>query len=113
MGRRLIGTVPIHQEDGTVKWYGPDDKVPASVAKQIGDHAWVEDDEDAVEPPVPPTPAPSGATPPPLSGAGSGAEAWAEYAAKLGVSLPDGSTKRDDIVAAVRAAGYPVEQPAD
>lgn len=46
MGRRLKGTVPIHNEDGSTSWYGPDDKVPADVAKEIGDHAWTDDDGD-------------------------------------------------------------------
>lgn len=47
--------------------------------------------------------------PPPLSGPGSGAPAWREHAAALGVAVePD--AKRDDVVEAIRAAGHPVER---
>jgi hypothetical protein len=107
MGRRLTGTVPIHQEDGTVAWYGPDDDIPADVAARIGDHAWITDDEPEPEPEPDPDvdPAP---VPPPLNGPGSGVEAWAAYAAALSVTVPEGA-KRDEIVEAVRAAGHPVE----
>lgn len=52
------------------------------------------------------TVAPDG--PPPKSGAGSGVEAWAAYAAAQGVEIPEGA-KRDDIVAALETAGVPTE----
>lgn len=45
MARRLVGSVPIHGEAGEVTWYHPGDKIPAAVAKTIGDHAWIDDDE--------------------------------------------------------------------
>lgn len=40
--RKLNATVHVHQEDGSVNVYGPDDDVPAADAKKIGDHAWVD-----------------------------------------------------------------------
>lgn len=103
MGRRLVGYVPIHEGDQTT-WYGPDDKVPAKHAKLIGDHAWVDDETDDGSPAVP------AAEPPPLGGPGSGAEAWLEYARSFDppVEVTD-DAKRDEIVEAIKAAGYPVE----
>lgn len=47
-------------------------------------------------------------SPPPKRGAGSGVEAWSEYARKAGVDVPD-DAKRDDIVAACEAADVPTE----
>lgn len=41
---------------------------------------------------------------PPLTGAGSGKKAWAEHAAAIGVAVA-GDATRDDIIAAVDAAG--------
>lgn len=46
--------------------------------------------------------------PPPKAGRGSGKEAWAAYAEKLDVDV-DADATRDDIVAAVAAAGHPVD----
>lgn len=45
--------------------------------------------------------------PPPQSGAGSGKEAWAQYAARRSVSVSE-DAGRDDIIAAVKKAGHPV-----
>lgn len=61
----------------------------------------------------PPTHEPSdpteddGPVPPPKGGAGSGRDAWAEYATAHRVPLTDGA--RDDIIAALDAAGVPTE----
>jgi hypothetical protein len=41
---------------------------------------------------------------PPRSGGGSGRDAWAAYAGELGINVADSMT-RDDIIAAVDAAG--------
>lgn len=77
--------------------YGPDDDVPADVAAKITNPAaWGE----AV------TASQDG--PPPQSGRGSGTDAWVAYAASAGVDVPD-DAGRDDIIAAVAAAGHPVE----
>jgi len=80
------------------QWFRPGDPVPAEVADQLGDHLWIDDGR----------PDPTGPTPPPLGGAGSGIDAWAEYAALLGVDV-EGLTKRDEIVSAISDAGHPVE----
>lgn len=56
---------------------------------------------------------PDGPVPPPRHGEGSGRAAWAAYAAELDVAI-DRDDKRDDIIAKVAGAGYPVEaQPAE
>lgn len=54
----------------------------------------------------------TGPTPPPISGKGSGTQAWADYADSLGVSVAD-DADRDAIVQAVSAAGHPVEVAAE
>lgn len=104
MSRRLRAYVPVH--DGTETfWYGPDSDVPARHAKLIGPHAWADGGsgaDEAVEE------GPTGPTPPPQGGPGSGRDAWAGYAAELGVDV-DGDAGRDDIIAAVRDAGHRVE----
>jgi hypothetical protein len=46
--------------------------------------------------------------PPPRGGAGSGRDAWSAYAAASGVEVDEDAT-RDDIVAALDAAGVPTE----
>lgn len=52
MGRHLVTTVPIHEKDGTVTWYGPGDEVPEDVAAKIQDKAWA-DDEESLDQPTP------------------------------------------------------------
>jgi hypothetical protein len=49
-----------------------------------------------------------GEVPPPLAGRGSSREAWAAYAATLGVTVASDAS-RDEIVDAVRVAGVRVE----
>lgn len=51
---------------------------------------------------------PPDGTLPPKSGAGSGKDAWAAYAAAKGVTVA-GEASRDDIIAACAAAGVPTE----
>lgn len=46
--------------------------------------------------------------PPPRAGAGSGKDAWKDYAAANGVDVSDDAT-RDEIIAAVESAGVPVD----
>lgn len=98
MGRRL--TAYVHAGG---RWYGPDDDVPAEVARQIGDHAW--SDDPAIQRPPAPTGAGGRAVDvPPRSGRGSGIEAWRRYAERHGVDAgPDMS--REDIIAACERAG--------
>lgn len=101
MSRRLIGYVHV---DGVA--YGPDDEVPAKVAKRIGEHAWT----DADSPAEVPTPTPTGAgdgsgdEAPPRSGRGSGIEAWLAFAKQHDVEV-DANASRDDVIAACEAAG--------
>lgn len=99
-GRKLVSTVYVHEEDGTYKVYGPDDDVPADVAKRINNpKAWgasetadesVSDDADE-----------SGL--PPKGGQGSGVDAWLAYADAEGIDVPEDAS-RDDVIAAVEAA---------
>lgn len=48
--------------------------------------------------------------PPPKSGPGSSRTKWATYAEQQGVTVPAGAD-RDDIIAALRDANVPVDQP--
>lgn len=50
MAKKLATHVHVHQRDadGNVSGtqvYGPDDKVPAAVAKEIGDHCWADESD--------------------------------------------------------------------
>lgn len=94
MGRRLRTFVHV---DGRA--YGPGDKVPTSVAKRIGDHAW---EVGGAEP------EPSGNEPPPRSGRGSGVEAWRSYAEANGVGI-DSEMSREQIIGALEQQGV-IEQ---
>jgi len=48
------------------------------------------------------------AGPPAKAGPGSSAEEWRNYAAALGVAVPE-DARRDDVIAALEAAGKPTE----
>lgn len=70
---------------------------PAELRDQLGDHLFGEvDDAEGGSSPVDAAP--------PRSGKGSGRDEWAAYAAAHGVDVEDGQS-RDDIVAALEAAG--------
>jgi len=45
MARRLRSFVHVFDERGNSHAFGPDDKVPAWAAKQMGDHCWESSDE--------------------------------------------------------------------
>lgn len=117
---RLTAYVHVHLPEGGTVVYGPDDEVPADHAALITNaDAWVGGTvPEPTEAPAPPNPAPvdadeqpmepSALPVPPRSGPGSGATAWAEYAAAHGVNVEDGAG-RTDIIAALTAAGVPVE----
>lgn len=66
----------------------------------------------AEQPPTPPADAGDGVqlevAPPPKAGQGSSAEAWRNYAVGLGVEVAD-DAPRDDVIAALEAAGKPTE----
>ena len=89
------------QVDGNIVGFGPGDDLPDEVARQIGAHAF----EDGVHP-LGDKPAASDG-PPPKAGAGSSADAWAAYADGK-VDVPD-DAKRDEIIAALDAAGIATE----
>lgn len=93
MTRRLIAYVHVN---GVA--YGPDDDVPAEVAKRIGDHAWADVDKPSG------APTPTGEDAPPRSGRGSGIDAWLAFAEQHGVGT-DSDMSRDDVIAACEAAG--------
>ncbi|MCW2901910.1 MAG: hypothetical protein JWO67_4175 [Streptosporangiaceae bacterium] len=44
MAKRLKAFVHVHQDDGTVNVYGPEDDVPKEDAAKIGDHAWTDEE---------------------------------------------------------------------
>ncbi|MCX4606987.1 hypothetical protein [Streptomyces mirabilis] len=99
MARRLIAYVHV---DGVA--YGPDSKVPADVAKRIGDHAWTDADSSAEAP----TPTGEGdgskGEAPPRSGRGSGREAWVTFAEAQGLDVDEDRT-REQIIADLEERG--------
>jgi hypothetical protein len=123
--RRLNTYVHVHI-DGTSSVFGPDDKVPADVAKLItNDAVWADEastDEPEVIEPTPALPEGVAATPtdvvaaaaddsvppPPKSGAGSGTEAWRKYADAKGFEV-DSDASRQEIIDTLAAAGVATE----
>lgn len=119
--RRLKAHVHVSDDAGQSHVFGPDDQVPDWAAEKITNPAaWdgdapadgPSDEQDAPtdEPPDDEDgPADGDAPddgPPPQSGRGGGRAAWAAYAAANDVEVADGAT-RDDIIAALNAAGVP------
>jgi hypothetical protein len=120
MGRRLSGYVHVGG-----RMYGPDDDVPSDVAARITNpKAWAEP-MDVEGPPLlgSSTLAGAGGEPDPVEtkrgpgespkvpnrgGPGSGRDAWAAYAAAHSVEVAEGMS-RDDIIAALDAAGISTE----
>lgn len=104
--------------------------VPAGVAaeslEKLAERGFIEEaddaEEDEPEAPAQPEPLPpvSGdespavdseqfeVAAPPKAGPGSSAEAWRTYAASIGVDV-DAGASRDDVIAALEAAGKPTE----
>lgn len=83
--------------------YGPNDDVPADIARRITNpNAW----EGGEVPDFGPDPAsaPAAGEVPPRAGKGSGREAWAKFAEAAGVAF-DAETSRDEIIAACEQAG--------
>ncbi len=81
--KKLRSHVHVHDldKDGNVtgtQVYGPDDKIPADVAKRLGDHVWESDASDA----------PAG---------NASLEAWQDYALSQGAtsSQVDGKTRAE------------------
>lgn len=109
---RLIARVIL---DGV--FVGPGEVPPEVAALITNPAAWeggqVPAMQSAPDSPAPEVPEPDGPgappmDPPPKAGRGSSVEAWAAYAAANGVEVP-ADAKRDDIVAALAAAGVKVE----
>jgi hypothetical protein len=87
---------------GTI--FGPDDKIPAELAKRIDNPKVTGSDSPEPEP----TPEPERSEIPPKGGAGSGVEAWKAYATSKDVTVADDAT-RDEIIAALDDVGIPTE----
>jgi hypothetical protein len=98
MTRRLIAYVHV---DGVA--YGPDSKVPADVAKKIGDHAWTDADEPAGDEQPTGGGQSAGDEAPPRSGRGSGVDAWRAFADQHDLDVA-ADASREDIIAAAEAA---------
>ncbi|GIF14792.1 hypothetical protein [Actinoplanes teichomyceticus] len=111
MARKLRTFVTVHERDdkgeltGQSGTFGPADKLPDWAAKAITNpDVW--DGEESDEPARPSAPAPGAV--PARSGPGSGVEKWREYATSQGVDVPEGAS-RDDMIAALDAAGKPTK----
>lgn len=101
---KLTTYVHVADEHGAMHVFGPDDEVPAWAAKAITNpDVW-----DGAELSPSPTHPVVEDGPPPKGGAGSGAPAWREYAAKRNVEVPENAS-REDVVAALEAANVPTE----
>lgn len=105
--RQLRYTVHIPDpETGETRAFGPGMDVPDDVAALITNpKAWA-DDTEAPAPAEPPSPVEEG--PPPRSGAGSGRDAWAAYAAANDFEVA-ADAGRDDIIEQLAEAGIPVD----
>ncbi|MEU0992002.1 hypothetical protein [Streptomyces sp. NPDC005953] len=97
--RRLIAYVHV---DGVA--YGPDDEIPAAVAKMIGDHAWADGSEASVDEGQGKTS--DTTSPPPRTGRGSGAEAWREFAARhVDADLDVSGWSKEQVISVLEEAG--------
>lgn len=130
MGKKLAVNVVVPDSSGQPMTFlagaevgSGEGQIPQESADTLGDHVWEGYDGTAADrnasqsAPGPGTtesvedfkPDTGAGDVPPMGGAGSGKDAWAEYATGLGVEVTDDDT-RDDIVARVKAAGHPVER---
>lgn len=90
----LVGVVPVRKGFDSVVFLRAGDEVPEGVT--LGDHVF---DAAAVE---------LESIAPPKAGPGSGAPKWREFAAASGHPV-DESMSRDDVIAALEAAGIRTE----
>lgn len=101
---KLVSYVYVDNDRGVSEAFGPDDEVPRWAAEKMGAHCFEggehpvtgEEDESAE------------AGPPPKSGRGSSAEAWAKFAEAKGVTVDDAGS-REQIIDALEKAGVPTE----
>lgn len=104
MGRRaaarLAYSVVVNDADGNPVTITPNEDVPDWAVDQIHDHCYADDGAAAT--------GEGDGGPPPKAGRGSGKDAWSAYADSVEVTV-DGEATRDDIIAAIEAAGHPVE----
>lgn len=125
MGKKLNTFVTVHDDNGQAHTFGPSDKLPDWAKKSITNpNVWADKaDDTSDESETAGEPGAGGDTgsqetsslvPPPLTGAGSSADAWRDYAgtaaeaAGLQIEL-DADAKRGDIVEALKAAGIRTE----
>lgn len=106
----LAAHVTVFNRKGIMVAFAPGDEPPPWAAKLITNpKAWATppaEDTDASNPS--PVSDGGGGAPPALAGPDSGRDRWADYARSCGVFAGD-DDKRDEIVAALRRAGVPVE----
>lgn len=107
------GFVHVLNERGTPEVFGPDDELPDWAVRQMGPHLFEDGKHPTGDYPGAEvrsradTDREPGAIPP-KGGPGSGRDAWASYANDVDVDVPSGAS-RDDIIAALEAAGKPTE----
>jgi len=111
MARKLSTFVTVHERNdegeptGRSETYGPNDTLPAWAEKAITNpDVWA----DAEQASAPAEPVVDQDGPPPKGGAGSGAPAWREYAARNDVEVASDAS-RENVVAALDAAGVRTE----
>ncbi|MFI6819726.1 hypothetical protein ACIBJE_02090 [Micromonospora sp. NPDC050187] len=109
MARKLSTFVHVHErgEDGNptgrTEVFGPNDDLPDWAVRSINNpNVWA-DSQDAAQADANPGGSGGQDGPPPKGGAGSGAPAWREYAARNGVEVP-ADASREDIIAALDEA---------
>ncbi|MFE0039436.1 hypothetical protein [Streptomyces sp. NPDC059015] len=102
MTRRVTGHVYVTSKDGTRQsWLTPGDEVPSWARV---DDRLIEGAGDKQAPSTAGSSTAGEVTEPPRAGKGSGLEAWQRYADSRGIGYDSGMS-RDDIIAAVDAAG--------
>lgn len=97
MAKILVARTHAMDEQDRAVWFDPGATVPGWARKQLTNPKLWGDEQPA-------DPAPAEVPVPPVSGPGSGKEAWAAFAADRGVEH-DAGASRDDIMAACQAAG--------
>lgn len=114
MARRLNTTIHVHV-DGASRVYGPADEVPDEVAALITTPGvWADNAEGTDQPDEADNAEGTDEVPdkvgglPPKQGKGSGVKAWRAYADTKGFETDD-DISRDEIIAALDAAGIPTE----
>jgi len=109
MARLTANTLVTHPETGAPVLLAAGGDVPDWAASLVGAHLIEGGAAEGSQPEQTPDASAKGQDgPPPKGGAGSGAPAWRAYAAKKGVEVAEDAS-REDVVAALEAAGVPTE----